>query len=77
MGQDKEEKQKVLVHAHPLAASQLSGGTRITGVTQNGRGGDVLLAGLTTYVGVHPGMHLWLAMDWDITRTTRVSHCAA
>jgi hypothetical protein len=39
---------------------------RIVGVTQSGSGGDVLLAGITTYVGVRPGMHVWLGMDWDI-----------
>jgi hypothetical protein len=38
---------------------------RIAGVTQTGSGGDLLLAGMTTYVGVRPGMHLWLGMDWD------------
>jgi hypothetical protein len=25
----------------------------------------VLLAGLTTYVGLRPGMHVWFGMDWD------------
>ena len=43
---------------------------RIAGVTQNGSGGDVLLAGVTTYVGVRPGMHLWLGMDWDVVHST-------
>ncbi|HJX85814.1 MAG TPA: hypothetical protein VJ723_15845 [Candidatus Angelobacter sp.] len=38
---------------------------RIANVTLNGSGGDVLLAGITTYVGVRPGMHVWLGMDWD------------
>lgn len=38
---------------------------RIAGVTQRGSGVDVLLAGITTYVGVRPGMHVWLGMDWD------------
>ncbi|MGH9726316.1 MAG: hypothetical protein ACRD41_14725, partial [Candidatus Acidiferrales bacterium] len=38
---------------------------RIAGVTQRGSGGDMLLAGITTYVGVRPGMHVWLGMDWD------------
>ena len=35
---------------------------RIAAVTQSGSGGDVLLAGITTYVGVRPGMHVWLGM---------------
>ena len=43
---------------------------RIAGVTQNGSGGDVLLAGLTTYVGVRPGMHAWVGMDWDVAHST-------
>jgi hypothetical protein len=43
---------------------------RIGDVTQIGSGGDVLLAGLTTYVGVRPGMHVWLGMDWDVAHST-------
>lgn len=42
---------------------------RIAGITQKGSGGDVLLAGATTYVGVRPGMHLWLGMDWDVAHS--------
>jgi hypothetical protein len=42
---------------------------RIAGVTQNGSGGDVLLAGVTTYVGLRPGMHVWLGMDWDVAHS--------
>ena len=42
---------------------------RIAGVTQAGSGGDVLLAGVTTYVGVRPGMHVWLGMDWDVVHS--------
>jgi len=42
---------------------------RIAGRTQNGSGGDVLLAGMTTYVGVRPGMHLWVGMDWDVAHS--------
>lgn len=43
---------------------------RIAGVTQSGSGGNVLLAGVTTYVGVRPGMHLWLGMDWNVEHST-------
>lgn len=39
---------------------------RIAGIGQSGSGGDVLLAGVTTFVGVRPGTHLWFGMDWDI-----------
>ena len=42
---------------------------RIAGVTQSGSGGDALLAGITTYVGLRPGMHAWLGMDWDVAHT--------
>jgi hypothetical protein len=43
---------------------------RIAGVTQGGSGGDVVLAGVTTYVGLCPGMHVWLGMDWDVAHST-------
>jgi hypothetical protein len=43
---------------------------RIAGVTQSGSGGDVLLAGITTYAGVRPGMHVWFGMDWDAVHST-------
>lgn len=43
---------------------------RIAGIKQSGSGGDVLLAGVTTYVGVRPGMHVWLGMDWDVVHST-------
>ncbi len=42
---------------------------RIAAVTQSGSGGDVLLAGITTYVGVRPGMHVWLGMDCDVAHS--------
>ena len=42
----------------------------IAGVTQPGSGGNALLAGVTTYVGVRPGMHLWLGMEWDVVHST-------
>jgi hypothetical protein len=43
---------------------------RIRGFTQRGSGGDVLLAGITSYVGVRPGMHVWVGMDWDVDHST-------
>ncbi len=43
---------------------------RIGGATQSGSGGDLLQAGITTYVGVRPGMHVWLGMDWDVAHST-------
>jgi len=46
---------------------------RIRGITQSGSGGDALLAGITTYVGVRPGMHVWLGVDWDAAHSTGAS----
>ena len=43
---------------------------RISGINQDGSGGDVLLAGITTYAGVRPGMHVWVGMDWDVAHST-------
>jgi hypothetical protein len=43
---------------------------RVSGVTEVGSGGNVLLVGLTTYVGLRPGMHAWLGMDWDVVHST-------
>jgi len=43
---------------------------RISRLAQNGSGGTELLAGLTNYVGVRPGMHIWLGVDWDIAHST-------
>ena len=43
---------------------------RIASVTQSGSGGNELLAGIATYVGVRPGMHVWLGMDWDVAHSS-------
>ncbi len=42
---------------------------RIAALTQAGSGGDELLAGVTSYVGVRPGTHVWLGMDWDVAHS--------
>jgi hypothetical protein len=42
---------------------------RIGGITQNGSGGDTLLAGITNYVGLRPGLHMWIGADWDVTHS--------
>lgn len=42
----------------------------IAGVARDGSGGNALLAGITSYVSPHPGMHLWLGMDWDTTHSS-------
>lgn len=43
---------------------------RIPSLRQNGSGGDVLLAGVTTFVAVQPGMHVCFGADWDAAHTT-------
>ena len=57
----------------PVLTGLRSQDDTIAGVTQTGSGGDVLLAGITTYVGVRPGMHVWLGMDWDAAHSTGAS----
>jgi hypothetical protein len=42
---------------------------KIAGVEQNGSGGDALLAGVTTYFGVSPGVHVWFGIQWDVAHT--------
>jgi len=54
----------------PVLTWRHSQDERVAGVTQNGSGGDVLLAGVTTYAGLRPGMHAWLGMDWDVVHST-------
>jgi len=54
----------------PVFTWQHSQDDQIAGLTQHGSGGDVLLAGVTTYAGVRPGMHIWLGMDWDVVHST-------
>ncbi|HWY55882.1 MAG TPA: hypothetical protein VNZ03_15550 [Terriglobales bacterium] len=54
----------------PVLTYLHSGNDRIAGITQNGSGGDALLAGVTTYIGVRPGMHAWFGMDWDVAHST-------
>jgi len=46
-----------------------SGNENIAGNTQQGSGGQSLLAGITTYLGVRPGMHVWLGVDWDVAHS--------
>jgi hypothetical protein len=42
---------------------------RIAGIGQPGSGGDSLLLGVTTYVGLRPGLHAWLGMDWEVAHS--------
>jgi hypothetical protein len=50
---------------------------RVAGAIAPGSGGDVFLAGITTYVGVRPGMHLWLGLDWDAAHSSDLSFMPA
>lgn len=43
---------------------------RIMGINQNGSGGDALLTGITSYVGLRPGLHVWIGVDWDIAHSS-------
>ena len=43
---------------------------RVSGLTQNGSGGDILLAGVTNYLGLRPGLHVWVGADWDVAHST-------
>jgi hypothetical protein len=45
------------------------GNERILGITQTASGGNMLLAGLATYVGLRPGMHAWVEADWDVAHS--------
>lgn len=42
---------------------------QIAGARQAGSGGEVLIAGITTYVGLRAGLHAWLGMDWDVAHS--------
>ena len=57
----------------PVLTWQHSQDDRIAGVMQRGSGGDVLLAGITSYAGVRPGMHVWFGMDWDVAHSAGAS----
>ena len=57
----------------PVLTWRHSQDDRIAVLTQRGSGGDVLLAGITTYVGIRPGVHLWLGADWDVAHSTGVA----
>jgi hypothetical protein len=43
---------------------------RIAGTTVSGSGGDSLLAGITSYVGLRPGMHVWIGADWAVAHSS-------
>jgi hypothetical protein len=53
----------------PVVTWMHSGDDRIAGISQSESGGDELLAGITSYAGLRPGMHVWLGVDWDVAHT--------
>jgi len=53
----------------PVLTWMHSQNDRIGGVTHHGSGGDALLTGITSYVGVRPGMHVWIGADWDVAHS--------
>lgn len=57
----------------PVLTWQHSQDDRIAHISQSGSGGDVLQAGITTYVGVRPGVHVWFGMDWDVMHSDGAS----
>jgi hypothetical protein len=42
---------------------------RVADITQQDSGGDALLAGITSYVEVRPGAHVWIGIDWDVAHS--------
>lgn len=54
----------------PVLTWRRSEDDRIAGITRSGSGGDVLLAGATSYVGLRPGMHVWIGIDWDVVHSS-------
>jgi hypothetical protein len=41
----------------------------VAGITQQGSGGDELLIGVTTYVGLSPGVHAWFGVEWAVAHS--------
>lgn len=43
---------------------------RLAGVSRSDSGGSILLLGVTTYVGVNPGTHVWFEADFPVVQTS-------
>ena len=54
----------------PVFTLEHSQNDEVAGTAQKGSGGDALLAGITTYVSLRPGMHLWLGVDSDVAHSS-------
>lgn len=46
---------------------------RVAGITLKGTGGDILLVGVTNFVGVRAGTHIWFGIDWNVAHSNRTS----
>ncbi|HKT46612.1 MAG TPA: hypothetical protein VJP87_03740 [Candidatus Acidoferrales bacterium] len=46
------------------------GQNRIAGTDQSGTGGHALTAGVTSFVGLRPGLHVWIGVDWDLAHSS-------
>ena len=57
----------------PVLTWQYSQDDRIAEITHPGSGGDLLLAGVTTYFGIRPGTHVWLGADWDAAHSNGIA----
>jgi hypothetical protein len=53
----------------PVVTWKHSQDDRIANAAIDGSGGDSLLAGVTTYVGIHPGTHVWFGVDWNVAHS--------
>lgn len=42
---------------------------RVGGIKQNGTGGNALLLGVTNFVGVRAGVHIWFGIDWEVAHS--------
>lgn len=47
---------------------------RVQGSDQPGSGGDALLAGITTYVDVRPGLDVWVGADWNVAHSSGIAY---
>lgn len=45
----------------------------VAGITQKGTGGDALLVGVTNFVGLRSGMHVWFGIDWVVAHSNATS----
>jgi len=49
-----------------------SGDEEISNIKEDGSGGDVVLLGVTTYIGISPGVHVWLGMEQRVAHSNGI-----